>query len=850
MSFTVNDQPTDTKSQNVMFSDQNPSYDYKVDSNLDETFMVSDTNDASLQNFMSRPLKVASYSWGTGSVLFEKFNPWDLFFENPRVINRISNFQLMRAKLKVKIVLNGNGFHYGRAIASYVPLHQYDDLTVDRGFFIEDVIQASQRPHVYLDPTLSQGGELSLPFFWLKNYLNIPKQEWKQMGEMIIHGMQPLKHANGATDQVTISVFVWAEDVHLSVPTGVNPGDISPQSGLEPHAGVDEYGTGPISRPASMVAKAAGALRNAPVIGAYAKVTQVAASAVSTIAQVFGYSRPVSVDPIQSYKPVYLGNLANTNMEDTSTKLTTDVKQELTVDPRVAGLSSTDEMVISDIAKRESYLCNFPWAISSTAETRLFSAVVDPGIHAVLDTGLLASERHLTAASFACQPFKYWRGSMDFRFQVVSSNYHKGRLKIVYEPFEEISNTTEYNTNYTYIVDIAESKDFTIKVGWGQEFGFKEHFIPGIPQASMFTVDGTRPGHNGNSTIGNGFLSVFVVNELTVPNSSIDNDIAVNVFVSMCDDFEVAAPEMQHIEATTYLRPPLALLDPQSGVEEQADAENTTNPSRPVHSEVSATLAPEITTPNDHTLDVYFGETIESFRALLKRYCLHQQLPAPIQSEPAGPVAWYSQNYYFPFHRGYDENGFWEIGGQRYSISKTTLLNYLTPAYAGFRGGIRWKTHLWSDKPGTATYQRCQRQQEETAAGEFLSDLDVTSNLSVAEQLDEVSRSGGDGMVAQASAVNPVLEFEVPSTTPYRFLTPKDSNWLVRTTGAKYNNDTTPQWRWDTVYDLEPNDVLIRSSYCAAGDDFSAFFFTGAPILYRYFTPSGSGAGNYQDVGE
>merc|ERR1711881_122584 len=166
--------------------------------------------------------------------------------------------------------------------------------TKDRTFFFQDVIAASQRPHVYLDPTNSQGGTLTLPFFWYKNALSIPEQEWRDMGDIIIHGMQELKHANGATDQVTVSVFAWAEEVSLSIPTANEPGSLVPQMGeiFTPQI-QDEYGTGPISRPAGVVAKAAGALSNIPGIGMYARATEMAASTVSSIATMFGYSRPV-----------------------------------------------------------------------------------------------------------------------------------------------------------------------------------------------------------------------------------------------------------------------------------------------------------------------------------------------------------------------------------------------------------------------------------------------------------------------------------------------------------------------------------------------------------------------------
>jgi len=98
-------------------------------------------------------------------------------------------------------------------------------------FFIQDVVAASQRPHVYLDPTTNQGGTLTLPFFWYTNAISIPDQDWREMGDIIIHGMQSLKHANGATDQVIVSVFAWAEDVTLSIPTANEPGALAPQVG-------------------------------------------------------------------------------------------------------------------------------------------------------------------------------------------------------------------------------------------------------------------------------------------------------------------------------------------------------------------------------------------------------------------------------------------------------------------------------------------------------------------------------------------------------------------------------------------------------------------------------------------
>lgn len=568
---TINEPDGGTKFETAQFTDQNPAYTYAVDSEPDPTFGQADMDDASLENFFRRPLKIQSYTWNTNSILFESFNPWSDFFDNPRVINRISNFNLLRCKLHVKIVINGVGFHYGRAIASYNPLSEQDNVTVDRAFFTQDIVAASQRPHIYLNPTTSQGGELCLPFVWYRNALNIPLGEWRLMGDMILQSLNQLRHANGAEDPVTVSVFAWAEDVQLSIPTANDPDELTPQSGKAPRAkgngkggnqnrggkqpagGNDEYTTnGPISRPASVIAKIAGRLTTIPMLAPYAKATELAAGAVAGVAALFGYSRPAVLQDIVPYKPTFFGNVANTNVPDSVQKLSLDCKQEVPVDPRVVGLGSTDEMAIVPLAMRESYLTTFNWGWNRGSESLLWNCEVTP----MLWQENFASqppELHLTPAAMVTMPFKYWRGSMRFRFQVVASQFHKGRLKIVYDPFAGQGN--EYNTNYTYIIDIADQKDFTVRIGWGNQLAYCGHDQPGRddPPYGTFPL-GTIPLSRAN-----GVLKVYVVNQLTAPNTADANpDIFVNVFPSMCEDFEVANPTCEHIENYGFFPYPTA----------------------------------------------------------------------------------------------------------------------------------------------------------------------------------------------------------------------------------------------------------------------------------------------------
>jgi len=171
-----------------------------------------------LGDFLSRPIKIKEYQWTPSAALsVTRFNPWTEFFNNADVLDKINRYRNLRCNLRLKVLVNGNGFYYGRALLSYNPFVTDDEVTVNRAFIAQDLIQASQKPHLLLDPTSSQGGEMLLPFLWPENYLDITKAGWPdEMGEIDIHDFDVLQHANGGTDPITVTVFCWAESNSFS----------------------------------------------------------------------------------------------------------------------------------------------------------------------------------------------------------------------------------------------------------------------------------------------------------------------------------------------------------------------------------------------------------------------------------------------------------------------------------------------------------------------------------------------------------------------------------------------------------------------------------------------------------
>lgn len=808
------------KSQNVRFSDQHSGSTTMVSGNLDSTRTVTDTHDSELSDFFSRPIRIFTQQWTVGTLPQVGFDPWDLYFDNPRVENRITNYALARAKLHLKFVINGNGFYYGRMIAAYFPFLGDDDLTVQADDI--DIVQASQCPHVILDPTTSMGGEMVLPFHHYKNNVDVQQAEFTVLGNIWLRAINPLLHANGGTAPITISVFAWAEDVDLSVLTSMDLAGLTPQMGDE----VDEANTkGMISGPASAVSKAAGALSNVPVIAPYATATSKAAGMVAQIASLLGYCKPIVTKAPDPYRPQPVSTLAVTNVPDVSNKLTVDHKQELTIDPIIAGYGEDDMLDIKSIATRESYYISVIWLQSAAIDTSIATIRVDPCIWRELSP---SGPMTFPACCAAALPFKYWTGTMKFRFQFVCSAFHKGRVRLTYDPNQV--DGTDFNTAYTKIVDLAEENEVTMTVGMGQTTTLREHFRPGTDVISSVITQG--PGLNRQDR-GNGVIDIKVVNPLTTPSLQTD-PIYINMWVSAGDDFEVFVPD-SYFQQFVF-RPQMGdEFVPQMGDAAEmspsnyspdvvADGISSDHINKPVGSP-GENLAVDFSFDNKTNL-VFTGESVKSFRAMLKRYSRWRKFGTFDQDIVDIDLLM------FPYLRGNVSGAVDTTGAAAsYNYVNTLLLHWVTYMFSGWRGSIRYKL-----LPGIAYGKQSWRVERFPPSNLFVatisqvppavsSGISATARTGVYEFSEVGTETGFQGACFTSDPVNNVLEWECPFYSPWRFMPGKREDLTSgqnRLESFRLHGEVMNQTGFGSTNEL----------WVAAGEDFQAYFFTGLPRMY------------------
>lgn len=658
-----------------------------------------------------------------------------------------------------------------------------------------------------IDPTTSNVAEMTIPFVYPFTYIDLTSdyQTKCKLGELAAYQLAPLKYASYDISQMTaltITYYAWFEDVELQAPTHIAAHYIKAQSGRE-----DETTNKPVSQLATAVAKVAGAVSQVPVIGPYATAIETGAKMASNVASTLGYCQPVNVKEPDKVSPNMTSNMAVCNTNSNVMKITTDIKQELTIDPSIIGLRPVDELSISYIAQKPSFLHKFIWSINNSPDTLLQQFEVNP-IQFATETVLTNREIARTAVCGAAFPFSYWRGSLIFHIQVVASAFHRGRLLIQYDPIRtDHLLPLETNLNYSEVIDISTTRDFEVKLGnmQGAEWIATSYDFPETPRFSSSATTGGGVQKNGN-----GNLSIKVLNRLTSASQdpTVNNDITVIVYVRAGEDFEVCVP--RNIGNIPSMRP-------QSGVEHIEGS--LTSP------DVVGDMEPETDTheskPTIQLNKIYMGETIVSFRELLKRFQYYGTL-----GEANGSLHIYDLPMY-PVFQGFPGSVITDPA-TGFNGCENVLMTYVRSAYLGVRGGTRWSFTVMTPDQGLIL---AAGRNDHTNASITTYNYSKTNSHELTK-LHKLLFSAVSqyGIQMTNTMVNPTLQIEMPFYCHGMFLAGRQRNpysftyeltlprGIGLTMGTLSNTD-----------DVTPTPVV---TFVSAAEDFTCLFFIGWPMLY------------------
>lgn len=851
---------SDTIEQVVEFEDGNEGAEVGLGQTMDPTRYATENGDQTFAEYLARPVELIQFSWPVTQPIEQSFNPWDLWAAKSQIANKLNNFRNFKGVMHLKVLINGNKFYWGRALMSYKPKLNAPSNAGNTFHLMPSppnfmgLTPASQRLHLWIDPSTSSGGTMILPFLHQYDSLDLMAGgEFADMGEINISSIRPLYNTN-STLPVSVTIYGWMEGVSLSGPTLFNNASIAAfYADLETQAvkkfqatnpapapkdsEMDEYGDGPLSRPANIVASAAGTLSKIPAISPMMMATQKAASAAGKALSNWGFSRPRVITDSAPMKIWQTGNLANTDAGDISNSLALTSKTEVTVDPRTVGLKDVDELNIEKLCNTESWLTTFDWTGSRDDGEVLFSTAVTPNLWGNATSTLPPSDPAvmLSPMGYVAMLFRYWRGIVKYRFQIVGSGFHKGRLLFVWDCYSG-SGRNEPGVTYSKIVDIADTRDFCVEIGWGVNRAGLRTTTP-LPTSLRWSTTGPLGANQSND---NGILTVYVLNSLVAPGDGTD-PVSVNVIISG-KDMKFWAPTSRTMGSyVPNLVPPAGTMtqDQASAILNSGKNIQMKESEMDIVGDATDYVEPEATvchtfgnTNLQNVMPIIAGEDIPSLRTLLKRYTHKRSWSEMITFTGADLLALHrighgaSSQFRGPTTGGFDGDA---------NIISMTMRAYVEMCFVGYRGAIRYRFVPAASVTDTTRAEVQLIKAEASRSGTDATivngsgvDFSSSPSLTLTGMAENQSFTG---MYRTLPVQGGVVDVEIPyySTQRYRPISATNIVFITDNIQLRAYYRGQPGIVFDSHFD----------EYESIGEDYNVFFFLGVPPLWRWLSIDG-----------
>lgn len=790
---------------------------------------ASSTVNTSLENFLSRPTLIDTRTWTTATangVLGAVIEPWFAFLNNAVILRKLQNYAFLRAKLCLKVIVNGTPFHFGCMRVAYEPNvnatttgNRLSKIRTNPTTALPLITPYSQLPGCWVLPADNAGGEIKVPFFTHSNWLNLRlAADVATMGRLTYYIAFPLSvaSASGSTS-ITIDTFAWLEDVELNGSTA----ELLLQA-------KDKY-DGPVSSIASAVASAASSLDSVPVIGKFMRASAIGAGAVASIASIFGFTNTPVIDDVHAIVPTVGSHLASSEISGPVQKLALDPKQELTIDPTIHGLDNEDELSIECLVKKKSALVMGGWSTADAVGTVIFNARISPQLFGrvpIVDGGAVqrANRVYHTPLSYTSMMFTHWRGDICLEFQVICTKFHKGRLKVSWDPSGQGGATAlAENTAYTTILDIGENNKAVFRVPYHQLYGFQR--CRGIT-ADNWSAGNAMPT---NPQFDNGLLIVSVLTPLMSPVSP--QNVGVLVSIYGADNLEFANPSAQLGEKGSATAPPSFFAIQGKDVYDVEAEEVVFGDTGGKH-------------PNRY--DAHFGERIVSLRTLLHRYSLYDtSLP---DRQAYTRVALYRKSYTrLPPSFGYDPQGqstanlSLTAGTTTFNYCPTHPITYVAGMFGAVRGSVNYLVNTSCD---LYPYIGDIRVQRTTGSAEAAHRIGlVSAGINTATTKSAFTRfmnfttnfHGTCGAAITNSQQNGALNWNYPMMTGVNFCYTDPTYSIPGNTFDQTDRECSlleayiKQSTANTVTDL-----VTLNTYAGTGPDFTCLWFLCCPTLDYY----------------
>lgn len=749
--------------------------------------------DQSIDSFMRKPVPIISNLITTVSAagtLLSRFSISQALLSTPIWVEKFKGFINVRGTAKVRLQLNANPFQAGRLILAYIP--QYEHNPRPSGQHLRNLVTITQLPHVEMSFQDTEA-ELEIPYISPTTHFNIQSGEF-DWGSVFLYVYSPF--VTGAAVPGTISYTIWLsfDDFEVQVPivpqsssvSSTQRGVIRKYRSKRIKSSLDSEineGKGPVSSVLSSVSSISATLSGIPMLTPIAGPLSWFTNLSAGLASAFGWSKPI----LDSQPCRMVANphpyLANTNEPDVSNTVALNADNRVSVMPDV-NLSGVDEMAISFIKRQKAFFISTSWS-TSTPVGLLATYDLHPSQFtqhlSTLPFGAstLATCDTYTPIAFLTEIFEFYRGSIELTFKIVKTQYHTGRLMVVYSPqVTNVVSPTLSQTNYAMreIIDIRDGSEFCLTF----PYCFNAMYSSTSLSQTQF-----RPK-----------VYLYVLNDLVAPDS-VSQSVQILVEVRGGHDLEFQVPKRCN-------RLPIDVISPQAAGDDQVEPIVCSNVGNSV-----------VHDPSFMASQLCIGESCPSILILMKRYL---KFFSDVTSFPTS-----SRLEVYPYLFG-SLRSTGVAGGGTAAVFVGDPLSLFASMYAHSRGGVRFR--IVCDAVS----------ESDTTIGSFIGSYflrGVSSNPVFFGNTNSVTGLGLPSYVNAISNGPTTFDSSYASGTGVSF--PMYNRTYCRLNRLSVDNSTI-----GAASDICPLSLSIDSSqafgsnasvYRCAADDFHMSFWLGVPPL-------------------
>lgn len=532
----------------------------------DFSIIKPEANLQDLTKYFARPVAISSGLLPLGSsssVWGQVHTSFATIINNfPNYTARLTGVFGIRATAVFTLQVAATPFHQGVLALSY----QYGDVNIATTYRRAGAsATCTNLPHVRLDLSSDTMVQLKVPYLSVAEYYPIGTSLAPMYGLLNLNTLLPVNSVTGMSAPA-YQIYVHLEDVQLFGASPISTSGVVFQAGrkLSPITEEFEKDSHPYSSALMAASRTARFLaKGVPALSSIGGMTSWFMAKSAGAIRSFGFGKNTICDPIQRYQQIDSIAECNVDVPTGCYVVGPTSTNTLKVSPAFGG-TDVDEMALSFLTAQYGQIARFNITTANAAGTLIYACPVSPSAMwfkafeafsppflnpfplSVAPTG---SSGFIPSHLFYWgQMFRFWRGSIRYRFTFAKSKMHGGRVIVNFAPGTYPTDDVTQLLGGPLTYQVAD-----YGTNGPNPFGYSAVFNLKDGNVFEFDVPYISPKPFVTFTNSIGVVSMHIVDALQA-SSVVSSSIGVLVEVKGLSDFELADPKSPiypvHIGAT------------------------------------------------------------------------------------------------------------------------------------------------------------------------------------------------------------------------------------------------------------------------------------------------------------